>query len=319
MYLYGVLLLCASSFLVGHNGTQEGIGVSREEELELEKQLELLNKPATNYGDTIDCVDFYKQPAFDHPLLKNHTFSYQMRPTSLPRRAKDQVSPKFAEPVTIGLKGGGCPVGTVPIRRITKEDLIRERLRSKIKSFEDNSLGTHYAVLRTTANSNKKFVGAGAQISTHNPHVDGRQYSAARVKIRNGPDSLETGWRDRANGNWWFISGSHHDEVGFWPKRIFTGLGDLANYAEWGGEAFSPLGTNPAPMGTGLIPVKIPKYNAYFCEVSVLNEYGQTVDVDNTEEFADDHKLYGVKDLGIGDSGRFVQYGGPSHVILKNY
>ncbi|XP_058203013.1 protein neprosin-like [Rhododendron vialii] len=200
MYLYGVLLLCASSFLVGHNGTQEGIVVSREEELDLEKQLELLNKPAvttihTNYGDIIDCVDFYKQPAFDHPLLKNHTFSYEMRPTSLPRRVKDQVSPKFAKPVTRGLKGGGCPIGTVPIRRITEEDLIRERLRSKIKSFEDNSLGTHYAVLRTMANSNKKFVGAGAQISTHNPHVDGRQYSAARVKIRNGPDSLETGWR----------------------------------------------------------------------------------------------------------------------------
>ena len=24
-------------------------------------------------GDIIDCVDIYKQPAFDHPLLKNHT------------------------------------------------------------------------------------------------------------------------------------------------------------------------------------------------------------------------------------------------------
>ncbi|XP_062086911.1 protein neprosin-like [Humulus lupulus] len=24
-------------------------------------------------GDVIDCVDIYKQPAFDHPLLKNHT------------------------------------------------------------------------------------------------------------------------------------------------------------------------------------------------------------------------------------------------------
>lgn len=93
----------------------------------------------------------------------------------------------------------------------------------------------------------------------------------------------------------------------------------MANYAEWGGEAFSPLGTNPAPMGTGLIPVKIPKLNAYFNEVSILNEYGQTVDVDNVEEFSDDHKLYGVKDLGIGDRGRFVQYGGPSHVILENY
>ena len=24
-------------------------------------------------GDIIDCVDIYKQPAFDHPVLKNHT------------------------------------------------------------------------------------------------------------------------------------------------------------------------------------------------------------------------------------------------------
>jgi hypothetical protein len=24
-------------------------------------------------GDIIDCVDIYKQPAFDHPALKNHT------------------------------------------------------------------------------------------------------------------------------------------------------------------------------------------------------------------------------------------------------
>ncbi|KAL4179655.1 hypothetical protein AMTRI_Chr13g88370 [Amborella trichopoda] len=29
--------------------------------------------------DLIDCVDIYKQPAFDHPLLKNHTI--QMRPS----------------------------------------------------------------------------------------------------------------------------------------------------------------------------------------------------------------------------------------------
>jgi hypothetical protein len=26
-----------------------------------------------NDGDIIDCVDIYQQPAFDHPLLKNHT------------------------------------------------------------------------------------------------------------------------------------------------------------------------------------------------------------------------------------------------------
>ncbi|KAL3741081.1 hypothetical protein ACJRO7_022230 [Eucalyptus globulus] len=26
----------------------------------------------TIYGETIDCIDMYKQPAFDHPLLKDH-------------------------------------------------------------------------------------------------------------------------------------------------------------------------------------------------------------------------------------------------------
>ena len=32
----------------------------------------------TKYGDIYDCVDFYKQPAFDHPLLKNHNFHHEV-------------------------------------------------------------------------------------------------------------------------------------------------------------------------------------------------------------------------------------------------
>ncbi|CAL5380741.1 unnamed protein product [Camellia sinensis] len=42
------------------------------------KQLKQLNKPALKSikspdGDIIDCVHISHQPAFDHPLLKNHT------------------------------------------------------------------------------------------------------------------------------------------------------------------------------------------------------------------------------------------------------
>lgn len=66
-----------------------------------------------------------------------------MKPTSLDRGTRDQVSSKFTKPISIGLKDGGCPVGTVPIRRITKEDLIRERFASKMTSLEDSTLGTH--------------------------------------------------------------------------------------------------------------------------------------------------------------------------------
>ncbi|RVW12730.1 hypothetical protein CK203_111681 [Vitis vinifera] len=69
--------------------------ISKEEDLELERELRRLNKPtiksfhahnsflefymlyilpliSTEYGDIFDCVDINKQPALDHPLLKNH-------------------------------------------------------------------------------------------------------------------------------------------------------------------------------------------------------------------------------------------------------
>ncbi|KAI8569408.1 hypothetical protein RHMOL_Rhmol02G0276800 [Rhododendron molle] len=32
----------------------------------------------TEYGDKYDCVDFYNQPGFDHPLLNNHSFILSM-------------------------------------------------------------------------------------------------------------------------------------------------------------------------------------------------------------------------------------------------
>ncbi|KAG5554159.1 hypothetical protein RHGRI_011885 [Rhododendron griersonianum] len=343
-------------------------------------QLKLLNKPAvktihTEYGDIIDCVDFYKQPAFDHPLLKNHTFHYGVGSLHTFDHPRDQDSSNFTKPVSIGLKGGGCPIGTVPIRRITKEDLIRERLSSRTMSSDDNTPGAHYAVARTRSGSNK-FLGAGAQeISLHNPHASGSQYSAAKIKIQNGPDSIEVGWRvdpslygdsqtrlfirldagqshcfntrcpgfiivrsdipldwafhrisqpfgdiffitayivkDKVNGNRWLLFEEEHIAVGFWPKRIFTGLGDLANSVEWGGEVFSPPGTPKPPMGAGHFAIGSRRVDSFFGPIAVLNEYGQTVDPDNVEEFADNKKLYNVRNKGIEkDFGRVILYGG---------
>ncbi|XP_044468941.1 uncharacterized protein LOC123198321 isoform X1 [Mangifera indica] len=64
--------------------------LSREEDEEIERQLKVLNKLAlktikilqTEHGDIIDCVDIYKQPSLDHPILKNLTI--QMEPGSSP-------------------------------------------------------------------------------------------------------------------------------------------------------------------------------------------------------------------------------------------
>ncbi|KAK1285867.1 hypothetical protein QJS10_CPB20g00481 [Acorus calamus] len=75
-------------------------------------------------GDIIDCVDIYKQPAFDHPLLRNHTI--QMGPLSYPKGfepAKNTMKSKLHQPWHLN---GTCPEGTIPIRRTQKSDLIRK-------------------------------------------------------------------------------------------------------------------------------------------------------------------------------------------------
>ncbi|CAL5327766.1 unnamed protein product [Camellia sinensis] len=197
-----VLFLCVCSHLVGHNGIEgDWRSLTKEEDLELEERLKHLNKPAVktiqnNYGDIYDCVDFYKQPAFDHPLLKNHTFHFQMKPTSLPKRSRDQVSSKVSKPLHLGLKGRGCSVGTVPIRRTTKEDLIRQKLASKIMTPADDTGGVYirYAMVETIDGPNN-YSGASAVFSVYQPNVMGKQYSAGRMMIQNGPDSLQVGWR----------------------------------------------------------------------------------------------------------------------------
>ncbi|RVW16251.1 hypothetical protein CK203_067785 [Vitis vinifera] len=178
--------------------------LSKEEDLEIEKELKRLNKPAmktikTKYGDIYDCVDFYKQPAFDHPLLKNHNFHPQMRPTSPPRRVspeKEVPKPEYKR-VKIGLEGGGCPMGTVPIRRTTKDDLIRAKLysemhASKINPLTDDQPGKHFAVAQTIADID--YDGVGAILSVWNLPVQAPQYTSGRVKIKNGAESLEAGW-----------------------------------------------------------------------------------------------------------------------------
>ncbi|KAI8569538.1 hypothetical protein RHMOL_Rhmol02G0286300 [Rhododendron molle] len=389
-----LLLVFLLSFqLFDYNGVEGTRDLLEREDLELENQLKLMNKPAVktikvyiyrsiasffNYRvkrRIYDCVDFYKQPAFDHPLLKNHSFHFEMKPTSLPKRKRNQVSFEDEKPVHIGLIGGGCPVGTVPIRRVTKEDLIRERNASEVMSFaNDQTLRAHYAVVRTRGGQNK-FNGAGATLSLHNPRVSGRQYSAARVKLINGADSIEVGWRvdptlygdsktrgfirldagqshcfnarcpafvlvrsdipldlvypqisfpgkavyevqlyidrDLANGNWWLLMGHDNTQVGFWPKRIFTGLAEMASYAVWGGEVFGPPGTPTPGLGNGAFPKFDTHNDSYFTNVEVIDGGGRNIDAYNTESFADDYNKYEVFDIGHSSLRHLVLYGGP--------
>ncbi|XP_007040257.2 PREDICTED: uncharacterized protein LOC18606531 [Theobroma cacao] len=196
------------ALLLGADAVQEWKTLSEEENLEMERQLKVINKPPiksflTEYGDILDCIDIYKQHAFDHPLLKDH--KVQMRPTRIP---KDQMmggkSSMKTKPPRFLPENIRCPPGSVLIKRTTKEDLI---MAKKIKAlglnypttsrFHSNDAAPN-GYVSANAEYTKHNFGAKTTMNVWNPSVSPNQLSLASMWIANGPvdtlNVIQFGW-----------------------------------------------------------------------------------------------------------------------------
>uniref|UniRef100_A0A7N2LDJ1 Neprosin PEP catalytic domain-containing protein n=2 Tax=Quercus lobata TaxID=97700 RepID=A0A7N2LDJ1_QUELO len=185
---------------------------NKKQKLEVQQQLKRLNKPALKSiespdGDIIDCVDINKQPAFDHPLLKNHTI--QMRPSSYPEgfsfHESNDVSsnsePKVSQPWHLN---GRCPEGTIPIRRTKEEDLLRagsaanygRKKHHSIPNADSAGITHEYALL---AEEGDKYYGMMANMNVWNPHTqETNEFSVSQFWIAAGDpdqdlDTIEAG------------------------------------------------------------------------------------------------------------------------------
>ncbi|GAB4830384.1 hypothetical protein Ancab_020021 [Ancistrocladus abbreviatus] len=252
LYLYALVVhLVFNKYEVG------GRKLSKNEELDIKKQLKLLNKPAIK--------------------------TIKMRPSCDHKRVSAKALLSEREMSEFKLKDGGCPKGTVPIRRVAKDDLIQIKL--------------YAAQYASKANPN-------------GPQTSGIHHSSAEVILQNGMDTLKAGWMDKKNGNWWLEAGQDHVQIRFWPKQIFTKLAQPANYIACGGEVFSPNQSLP-PMGSGHRPRIDAQYDAYCSNFDMINEAYEFVDPKHVEEFSD-REAYGVKDLEQTKLGHVVLYGGPN-------
>ncbi|KAL9237268.1 hypothetical protein vseg_011841 [Gypsophila vaccaria] len=192
-------------------GTDKKFVFEEEQNLDLQKQLNTLNKPPIKTfeknGEIIDCIDIYKQPAFDHPLLKNHKL--QMRPTTIPKPTKP-ISKKLRSRTQSRNEVESCPHGSVPMKRVQKDDLLRAKdLLNQRHYPRFDSLtalprsDTHFAMVSTpTDGSGPQFLGAKTTISVYNSSQDYRieapQLTQSLLWIGsaiNGPySSIEYGW-----------------------------------------------------------------------------------------------------------------------------
>ncbi|RWR72566.1 NEP-interacting protein 1 [Cinnamomum micranthum f. kanehirae] len=190
-------------------------------------------------GDIIDCVDIYKQPAFDHPSLKNHTI--QLRPSIY--NGESMSSSKPLE--QLWHKSGSCPQGTIPIQRTQKRHLLGA-IYFDVSQLESCKASKDY----------RNYGGAGV-INVWNIHVEPSEFSKASIFVgrRDNFDLIDAGWMDKATSNWWLVV--NNESVGYWPSSLFQSMADHADYVQWGGQVFNmaPGGSHTSTqMGSGHFP-----------------------------------------------------------------
>ncbi|XP_006279755.2 uncharacterized protein LOC17874709 [Capsella rubella] len=169
-----------------------------------------------------ECVSIYKQPALQHPLMKNHRM--QTRPS---RELLSMLSTSNGNiPKEIDLKGSEeCSEGQVPIHipktnftndlihpqqsynqsgRILKqarggkgkEKKRNKKHKHKPKLFNETHL--HYAIVKTFENSTKRWRGAQALFNINKPQVAQNQFSKAWIWLNyiqgSVMSSIQFGW-----------------------------------------------------------------------------------------------------------------------------
>ncbi|KAK3436957.1 hypothetical protein EUGRSUZ_C01571 [Eucalyptus grandis] len=226
-------------------------------------------------GEVIDCVDINKQPAFDHPLRKNHTI--QTNPSS--NRKANEAGHVRGAVSQVWWKYGKCPKGTVPIRRVqngTTRHVKRWTSRLKRLNLSENESdddgGEHRYAIGFL--SGGKYLGAQAYLNLWKPEVVDDEFSLAQIWVIAGPreelNTVEAGWMGDGYKTGCYNTecrgfvqksdqfalgaalegfstyyGSQYEllialvkdmSIGYWENDVFTHLNGYADRIEFGGE-----------------------------------------------------------------------------------
>ncbi|KAH9307378.1 hypothetical protein KI387_035289, partial [Taxus chinensis] len=181
----------------------------------IHKHLRKINKPAIKSiqspdGDIIDCINIKKQPAFDHPLLKNHKIKDLPEwPSRFPERV-NRTSFSVHTAQTWHLSGH-CPEGSIPVRRTSAEDLMRAEspqnygrkshgsTRFSQKPDVINGNGHEHAIAYVQG---EEYYGAKATINVWAPRIETmNEFSLSQIWVLSGSfdgwdlNSIEAGWQ----------------------------------------------------------------------------------------------------------------------------
>ncbi|XP_042404719.1 uncharacterized protein LOC121994900 [Zingiber officinale] len=280
--------------------------LSEAEEKELQTQLKSLNKPYVKsfkdeYGITFDCVDIYKQPAFDHPLLKNHTL--QTAGVSFSDLNESVKFYGISAILDVYQLSGVLDTQTSATQIVVNKgetgpldyrNVVQAGFHVHHEAEGDNL--THLFTYWTTDGYQKTGcfnIHCAGFIQTSERVTPGLVYTLSNLAL-----SI---FKDPKTSNWMLVNDK--EWIGYWPKEIFNNLAD-SSQIQLSATASSPTDQPSPPTGNGELG------GASFKNITVLNGELNPYPpyVQHAETFLDIGKPFYEAVYNV-DSGLF--YGGP--------
>nr|XP_027064354.1 uncharacterized protein LOC113690579 [Coffea arabica] len=248
-------------------------------------------------GDIIDCIHIYRQPAFDHPLLKNHTilraFAYVQSGKYLGAKAKINVwkpqvqNHEFSSSQIAILGGPNSNLSAIEAGWMVFPDLFGDdnpRLFTCWTKDGYQSTGCYNLLCLGFVQISKKLSLRATifPISTyHGPQFDITLYI----------------WKDPKKDAWWLQYGNN-TILGYWPASVFTHLADSASVIRWGGEVVNNviIGQHTAAeMGCGHFPEEKFERSSHFMNLLTIDESNNLVIPEDIITRVDNANCYDVE------------------------
>ncbi|KAM0924427.1 hypothetical protein ACQ4PT_004851 [Festuca glaucescens] len=282
-------------------------------------------------GDIFYCIDVNLQPAFNHPLLKDHKI--QMEPSSFPVGMDvKSVSPHKVTQAQQPLVA--CPRGTIPILR----NHIRDHISPKTidegsgEDKQQEAVGIDYG--------RDDIYGTRAIINVYEPKVknNSEDHSTTSINIYSKPGLAEAigagysvsprlsgdsfarfhvSWDPRTK-NWWVIYGEENTPVGYWPSSLFNYIKDNGDTVFWGGHVSGPTASIDSPqIGSGHFASEGYGKAAFIKNIQLVDKNNKLFNPNNNKAVpgSSSSSKFTVNGYGVDKYGLHTYYGGPGDLV----
>ncbi|KAL5822623.1 hypothetical protein ACOSQ4_020523 [Xanthoceras sorbifolium] len=316
--LFVLIVLCTHCIFV-HG---RGLPIHKNNEIDMhEGTVKIIE---SDVGDVIDCVEINKQPAFNHPLLRNHTIQlaqkWRMSRRNIPiiRTQKIKYPPCSTYPKMIPQPNQTFEFGQLSPPQIwviagnandqdhfdalevgwvvmEGDDLTRLFIHWTSDGYQKTGCFNIDFPGFVLIDRSFAFGGALTPVSTYNGNQLEIQFNIKK---------------DKESGNWWV--GVAERILGYWPGSLFTGLADHVTAVILGGEVLNKNVDGhhtTTQMGSGHFPEEGPGKASYFANTGYYNEIGNFVIETKLIPSATKSSCYDVK-IVEHTNGTYFYYGG---------